>query len=100
MAQKLRRGNSRDDKCLMSVSQGSLQSAVNEKPTVMVTNCPAMVFTSRVSVKARLLTKDAPNISKERNTRASKTCVRISPAEYSCSTSGADSTSVFWPVWT
>ena len=29
---------------LMSVSQGSLQSAVNEKPTVMVTNCPAIAL--------------------------------------------------------
>ena len=42
---------------LMSVSQGSLQFAVNEKPTMMVTTCPAIAFTSRVSAKARLLNK-------------------------------------------
>ena len=34
------------------------------------------------------------------NTRAPKTCVRRSPAEYSCNKSGADSTSTFWPVST
>ena len=45
---------------LMSVSQGSLQSAVNEKPTVMVTNCPAIAFTLRDSAKARLLNKRYP----------------------------------------
>ena len=51
---------------LMSVSQGSCSLPsirrernveLNEKPTLMVTNCPAIAFTLRVSAKARLLNK-------------------------------------------
>ena len=42
---------------LMSVSQGSCSLPSNEKPTVMVTNCPAIAFTLRVSAKPRLLNK-------------------------------------------
>ena len=51
---------------LMSVSQGSCSLPsirrvrnveLNEKPTAMVTNCPAIAFTLRVSAKARLLNK-------------------------------------------
>ena len=41
----------------MSVSQGSCSLPSNDKPTVMVTNCPAIAFTLRVSTKARLLNK-------------------------------------------
>ena len=51
---------------LMSVSQGSCSLPsirrernveLNDKPTVMVTKCPAIAFTLRVSAKARLLNK-------------------------------------------
>ena len=45
---------------LMSVSQGGCSLPSNEKPTVMVTNCPAIAFTLRVSAKARLLNKRYP----------------------------------------
>ena len=41
---------------LMSV-RGNCNLSSIEKPTVMVTNCPAIVFTLRVSAKARLLNK-------------------------------------------
>ena len=86
---------------LMSVSRGNCNPPSNEKPTVMVTNCPAIAFTLRVSAKARLLNKRYPeHLEREMSTRASKTCVMIFPAECSCSTSGADSTSTSWPVWT
>ena len=77
---------------LMSVRRGNYNLPSNEKPTVMVTNCPAIAFTP-------LIKKDTLNISREMSTRASKTCTRIFPAEYGCSTSGADSTSTFWPAW-
>ena len=86
---------------LMSVSRGSrsLPSIrrernveLNEKPTMMFNNSPSIAFASE--------TKDTPNISRETSTSVSKTCMRIFPAESSCSTSGADSTSTFWPVWT
>ena len=39
---------------LMSVSQGNCNLSSSEKSTVMVTNCPAIAFTLRVSAKARL----------------------------------------------
>ena len=42
---------------LMSVRQGSCSLPLNEKPTVMVINCPAIAFSLRVSAKARLLNK-------------------------------------------
>ena len=42
---------------LMSVSRGNCNLSSIEKPTVMVTNCPAIAFTLRVSAKARLLNK-------------------------------------------
>ena len=42
---------------LMSVSRGDCNLSSIEKPTVMVTNCPAIAFTLRVSSKARLLNK-------------------------------------------
>ena len=42
---------------LMSVSRGNCNLSSSEKPTVMVTNCPAIAFTLRVSAKARLLNK-------------------------------------------
>ena len=42
---------------LMSVRRGNCNLPSNEKPTVMVTNCPAIAFTLRVSAKARLLNK-------------------------------------------
>ena len=45
---------------LMSVSRGNCNPPSNEKPTVMVTNCPAIAFTLRVSAKARLLNKRYP----------------------------------------
>ena len=54
---------------LMSVSQGSLQSAVNEKFTVMVTNCTAIAFTLRVFAKARLLNKKIPRTSRKKGTQ-------------------------------
>ena len=66
MAERLRRRNSGDDAKLMSVSHGSYSLPsirrernveLNEKPTVMATNCPAIAFTLRVSAKARLLNK-------------------------------------------
>ena len=41
----------------MSVSRCNCNLSSSEKPTVMVTNCPAIPFTSRVSAKARLLNK-------------------------------------------
>ena len=63
---------------LMSVSRGNCNLSSIEKPTVMITNCPATAFTLRES----------------------KICMRIFHAECSCSTSGTDSTSTFWPVWT
>ena len=44
----------------MSVSGGNCNPPSKEKPTVMVTNCPAIVFTLRVSVKACLLNKRYP----------------------------------------
>ena len=86
---------------LMSVSRGNCNLSSSEKPTVMVTNCPAIAF-SLYKFLRRLAskTKDTPNISRETCTGASKTCMKIFPAEYSCSTSGTDSTSTFWPVWT
>ena len=42
---------------LMSVSRGNCNPTSNEKPTVMVTNCPAIAFTLRVFAKARLPNK-------------------------------------------
>ena len=45
---------------LMSVSGGNCNPPSNEKPTVMVTNCPAIAFTLRVSAKARFLNKRYP----------------------------------------
>ena len=54
---------------LMFVCQGSLQSAMNEKPTVMVTNCPAIAFTLRVSAKARLRNKRYSRTSREKGTQ-------------------------------
>ena len=42
---------------LLSVSRGNCNLSSSEKPTVMVTNCPAIAFTLRVSAKARLLNK-------------------------------------------
>ena len=42
---------------LMSVSRGNCNLSSNEKPTVIVTNCPAIAFTLRVSAKARFLNK-------------------------------------------
>ena len=45
---------------LMSVSEGNGNRPSNEKPTVMVTNCPAIAFTLRVSAKARFLNKRYP----------------------------------------
>ena len=42
---------------LMSVRRGNWNLPSNKKPTVMVTNCPAIAFTLRVSAKARLLNK-------------------------------------------
>ena len=42
---------------LMSVRRRNCNLPSNEKPTVMVTNCPAIAFALRVSAKARLLNK-------------------------------------------
>ena len=42
---------------LMSVRRGNCNLPSIEKPTVMVTNCPAIAFTLRVSAKARFLNK-------------------------------------------
>ena len=42
---------------LMSVRRGNCNLPSNEKPTVMVTSCPAIAFTLRVSAKARFLNK-------------------------------------------
>ena len=39
---------------LMSVSRGNCNLSSIEKPTVMITNCPAIAFTLRVSEKDRL----------------------------------------------
>ena len=86
---------------LMSVRRRNFNLPSNEKPTVMVTNCPAIAFALRVSAKTRLLNKRySEHLERNMSTRASKTCMRICLAEYGCSTSGADSTSTFWPVWT
>ena len=52
MTERLRRRNSRDDRCQVD----NLSSI--EKPTVMSTNCPALVFSLRVSAKARFLNKN------------------------------------------
>ena len=84
---------------LMSVSRGNCNLSSSEKPTVMVTNCPAIAFTLRVSAKVRLLNKIySEHLERETSTGASNTCMKIFPAEYSCSTSGTDSTSTSWPV--
>ena len=45
---------------LMSVSRGNCNPPSKEKPTVMVTNCPAIAFTLRVPAKARLLNNRYP----------------------------------------
>ena len=42
---------------LMPVRRGNCNLPSNEKPTVMVTNCPAIAFTLEVSAKARLQNK-------------------------------------------
>ena len=42
---------------LMSVRRGNNNLPSNEKPTVMVTNCPGLAFTLRVSAKDRFLNK-------------------------------------------
>ena len=52
---------------LMSVKLGNCNLSSIEKPTVMVTNCPA-------------LARDTPNISRETSTRASKICMRLDQA--------------------
>ena len=44
----------------LTVSRGNCNPPSNEKPTVMVTNCPATASTLRVSVKARFLNKRYP----------------------------------------
>ena len=81
--------------------QGSCSLPSNEKPTVMVTKCPAIAFTLRVSGNARHLNNiGTQNILRETSTRASKTCVKIFLAEYSCSRSVADRNSTFWPLST
>ena len=73
---------------------------LNEKPTVMVTNCPASAFILRVSAKARLQNKRYPeHLERNEHKRSEDLCEDI-PVEYSCSTCRADSTSPFWPVWT
>ena len=41
----------------MSVRRGNRNLPSHEKPTVMVTNCPAFAFTLRVSAKVRFLNK-------------------------------------------
>ena len=45
---------------LMSVRRGNCNLPSNEKTTVMVTNCPAIAFTFRVSAKACLPNKRYP----------------------------------------
>ena len=45
---------------LMFVGLGNCNPPSNEKPTVMVTNCPAIAFTLRVSAKARLPKQKMP----------------------------------------
>ena len=45
---------------LMSARRGTCNLPSNEKPTVIVTNCPAIAFTLRVSAKTRLLNKRYP----------------------------------------
>ena len=51
---------------LMSVSRGNCNLSSIEKPTVMVTNCPAIAFTLRVSAKARLLKQKILRTSQEK----------------------------------
>ena len=70
---------------LMSVSRGNCNLSSSEKRT-----CEGSPPEQ----------KDTRNISRETSTGASKTCMKIFPAECSCSTSGTDSTSTFWPAWT
>ena len=52
-----------------------------------------------------LWAEDTPSISTavstvDQNTRTLKTCARLFSAECSCSTNGANNTSIFWPLWT
>ena len=85
---------------LMSVNQGSCSlSSIKRERNVELIEKPTMIA---IAIN---LTKDTPTISKEVNTvnqetKTSKTCVKIFPAEHSCSTNGADIASTFWPVWT
>ena len=51
---------------LMSLSRGNCNLSSSEKPTVMVTKCPAIAFTLRVSSKARLLNKKILRTSREK----------------------------------
>ena len=77
---------------------------LNEKPTVIVTNCPAIAFTLRVSAKARFLNiRYSKHLERSEHHQSEHKNIEdlrgdIS-AEHSCSTNGADSTT-FWPVWT
>ena len=69
---------------------------LNEKPTVMVTDCPAIALTlTSFCEGAPPKHKILLNLSKEMDTRTTKICVRIFLAENCCSTRGADSTSTF-----
>ena len=63
---------------------------------MVVSHCPPIDFTSRVSVKARPFEqKIPPSVSKEMNTRTLKTSVKIFRLEYSKTTNtGALSTSI------
>ena len=70
---------------LMSVSQGSCSLPSNEKPTVMVTNCPAIAFTFASFYEGSPpKQKVTTSILIKTSTRASKTCMRIFPVKYSC----------------
>ena len=89
---------------LMSVNQGSCSLSsirrernveLNEKPTMMVTNCPAIAFTLNKRYHKHLERSEHCQ-SEHKNVEDLREDI---PAEYSCSINGADITSTFWPVW-
>ena len=86
---------------LMFVRRGNCNLPSNEKPTVMVTSVQLLLSLYEfLRTKVRFLNKRYSEHLEKMSTRASTICLRIFLAEYGCSTSGADSTSIFWPAWT
>ena len=85
---------------LMSVSRGNCDLSSSEKPTVMVTNCPAIALAFRVSAKARLPNKRYSEHLERNEHKSVEDLHEDISCGHSCSTIGTDSTSTFWPAWT